>query len=308
MCNKGGGSAPAAPVLPPPPELPANPQSADTESIFRTLSGFYKEDGTLDKEAVKAFSQKLQDRVSSQQEISDKAMKFLGTLLNVSPTPFDLANNDIASEEQARYLRALKGDVPTSPALDQAKAQQFQILKESAGQRGIMITGDTPETATSESTAGIRLVSEFNKRFDALREQQVNDELNRGGVQNLQRIGLLSNLETTKFNEAASLSDLANPGFNTQLGFLGNVQDLTDADIQRIYTNKVAASNVNNQNILNSYQAAVQNYQAAQARRQGFFQSLGQLGGLGGAGLIAYGHPVVGAGVLAGTALMGALQ
>ena len=130
MCKSGGGggSAPAAPVLPPPPELPANPQSADTESIFRILSGFYGEDGKLDQNKVNEFATALRERTTQQQDISGKAMGFLGSLLNVSPTPFDLANNDIAAEEQARYFRALKGELPVSAALTEAKKKQFEIF------------------------------------------------------------------------------------------------------------------------------------------------------------------------------------
>lgn len=307
MC-KGGGSAPAAPVLPPPPEIGPNQQADDSENIYRIVSGFYGEDGKLDTQKVQAFADQIKQRTGQQADISGRAINFLGSFLDQGPTQFDTLNDEIANAEQQSYLRAIRGDMPISERLKQDRANQFRILKESAGQRGIKIDGDDPNSATSESSAGNRIISEFNKRFDLAAENERTADKQFGATTNLNRIGLLDNIAGNKFNRAAGLADLANPAFNTALGFLGNATDLASQRQALDYQGKLAAYNVSNQNILNAYQSSLQNYQASQARRQGFYQSIGQLGGMAGTALLL--NPAtmpIGAGVLAGTAGVGML-
>lgn len=307
MCKKGG-SAPEVPVLPPPPDVPENAQAIDSENVYRIISGFYGEDGKLDTQKVEAFANQIKERTGQQADISGRAMNFLGSFLDQGPTEFDTLNQEIASAEQQAYLRAIRGDLPLSERLKQERKQQFQVLKESAGQRGIRIDGDDPASATSESTAGIRVLSEFNKRFDLAAENERQAEKSFGGTQNLNRIGMMENVASNKFNRAAGLADLANPAFNTALGFIGNATDLASNRQMLEYQGKLKSYDVANQNMMNAYNSAMQNYQASQAGRQGFYQSIGQLGGMAGTAMMM--NPATmpwGAAVLGGTGAIGLL-
>jgi len=78
----------------------------------------------------------------------------------------------ILEAQQTRQAEALAGQGEASAALKKQQEDQFQQLKETAGRRGIDIKGETLEDATSESSAGIQMLSQLRTRFDISRQQE----------------------------------------------------------------------------------------------------------------------------------------
>lgn len=76
-----------------------------------------------------------------------------------------------------RQQRALEGTLPVSQGLLDRKAEDFKHLQESAARRGITIAGDTPETATSQSSAGNELMGQFNRTYGLLTDQERRGEI-----------------------------------------------------------------------------------------------------------------------------------
>lgn len=147
------------------------------------------------------MSQEEKDLYKKQSELLDRINKTYGTSLDTSTQNADILkqvsglfkadpggtitlNQDALNKQidlnklsMDRYERALRGTLPVSEGLTQQKSDDFKLLKENAARRGIGISGDTPETATSDSTAGAALLGQFNKtyglRTDAERQAQL---------------------------------------------------------------------------------------------------------------------------------------
>ena len=213
---------------------------------------------------VPGFSQEEQDILKSRKDVLQRfSDMFLGNFSDQAPDPLQAAIN---KSEQERYQRALEGKLPVSVGLQQQKEKEFALLKESAASRGINISGGDPASAVSNSTAGIRILSEFNKRYDLAMDTERQGAIAQGGSQNIARLGLLNQgqaLKASIFGQYQSgLSDLSGVYQNQRLG-----QFSRD-------TNQATAA----------YQANLQKYQGRLGQIQGF----GQLGGqLGAAALLA---------------------
>lgn len=76
-----------------------------------------------------------------------------------------------------RAQAGLSGTLPVSAGTQQAKAREFGILKENAARRGIRIMGDSPETATSDSTTGNEILRGFNSRYGLVEGQERSGDL-----------------------------------------------------------------------------------------------------------------------------------
>lgn len=113
--------------------------SLDTQGILKQASGLWT------KNADGSFTMN-QDAINKQTELNKLNME--------------------------RYERALRGTLPVSEGLTQKQADDFKLLKENAARRGINISGETPETATSDSTAGAALLGNFNKTYGLLADSE----------------------------------------------------------------------------------------------------------------------------------------
>lgn len=130
--------------------------------------------------------------------------------LNAAPTAYDQSNNELAALEQAKYKQALTQQQGTLNAQQQqARADEYQKLVEQAGRRGIRINGDDPSTATSNSTAGNQILLDFNKRYDALADNQRQADLNFGYTANTGRLGLVNQANQNYFANNATVANQA---------------------------------------------------------------------------------------------------
>lgn len=113
-------------------------------------------------------------------------------------TPSEIKQQEIIGLQQERQVRGLKGEIPVSEATSQRKSEEFRSFKEAMSRAGNPITGDTPETATSQTTAGIQSLSAFKKRWGLLEEAERRGELTAGTSALLSTLGTTAGLGQQK--------------------------------------------------------------------------------------------------------------
>ncbi len=171
------------------------------------------------------------------------------------------------------YQNALQGKIAPNQAMAQQKAQDWKKTMQQAAQQGIRLSGNSPESAVSQSTAGNQIIQDFNKRYGALEQQYNLGQQQFGmqaqgqalGQQNQQYQGTMAGYgqlgnQAQQLYQPYQQQQLGQYGVNTQ-------QAITNADIQ-------------NQNAMNAYQQRMQqlglNYQNSMA---GYQNSMGLLSG-----------------------------
>jgi citrate lyase gamma subunit len=235
-----------------------------------------------------------QEKAYMQQQ--EALLKQYQGLLGQQPSAYQQSSDEIGAAENRNYLQALNQQAGAlSVAQQQQQRLDFQKLVESAGARGIRIRGDDPMSATSDSTAGNQILSNFNQRYQTLADQNRLAQIQLGGGQNLARLG---------FNQNAQSAQLGNI-LNLQTAYGNQMQPYAQ---QRLgaYGTQNANVDIRNQGLLNQYQSAqnqaMLNYQASaqnQANKMGFINSLIGLGGtvagaaIGGPGGAAIGGKVM---------------
>lgn len=208
-------------------------------------------------EAEGAGLKALEEQINQNIELQRETQKALLEEVRKGPSEFDQAQNRISILQAERLENALRGDLPVSEATKQRKRQEFDLLKEAAARRGIRIEGDTPETATSNSTAGVQTIGEFNRTYKLAEDAERRGEISAGAAENLARYGLTNSISSQGFNQAASLRGLSaapgttftgSPGAQS-LGFLQNAAAYSPASLLGGYTG-----------LLGGYQSAMQPY------------------------------------------------
>ena len=231
-------------------------------------------------DAYPDFSPQELAYLQQQQQLLQQYQAALGT----QPSAYQQTSDQIGQAEAKNYLEALN---QAAGSLTEGQKQQqkvdFQKLVAAAGARGIRILGDDPMSATSDSTAGNQILSDFNQRYQTLADQNRQAQLQMGYNQNIGRLG---------FAQQSQQANLANI-LNGQTAY-GNL--MQPYQQQRLGAYGVRQANVDlaNQSLMNNYQSQLQqqmlNYQANaqnQANRMGFINSLVGLGGTIGGAMIA---------------------
>lgn len=273
---------------------------SQNQAILKQLSGLYDSSGNLNQDALKSLKSRAQTETDQRTALGQKALGYLSTFFD--PTS-DQTQTDINNLETTRYKNALDGKLPVSQGLQQQQQKDFQLLKESAGQRGIKIEGDTPDAATSQSTAGIQMLAEFNKRYDVAKENERQAAITTGGQQNLARLGLLNSTKALNLDAATNLS--TNFGATSAtLGYLSGANASSPANLAPLiegYTTSLGSlatpyataaqgqfqQQTNQANA--SYSAAYNNYLATVTARNSFYGGAAKLVGQLGAAAITAG-------------------
>lgn len=127
-------------------------------------------------------------------------------------------NQQIAQLSAERYMKALKGELPVSEGTTYRKGEDFRLLKENAARKGIQISGDTPEGATSNSTSGNELVKNFNTQYGLIQDSERQGAIGAGyispGSNQLNLVGA-----STTMGPGASAA-----GYGNAVGLLGQAQ------------------------------------------------------------------------------------
>lgn len=256
----------------------ANIESRQTQDLLKQMSGIYNPDGTLNREAVDSLRARTQAELAQRNELSQSGRDYLQGIFR--PDETGTLSDQAGVLEAQQYINALRGDIALSPALAQQEAEKFKRLKESAGQRGIRISGDDPFTATSDSTAGNQLLSQLRKESQLNREIQRENALNRLGAANLNRLGFGLQRQGQLGGFAQSFQ--GTPGGDT-IGLIGQSAAAGPAGLIGNYGNLSqlygqSAQPFQQQRYL-QYQSELQNQANLAARRQGIGAMFGGLGG-----------------------------
>ena len=159
-----------------------------------------------------------------------------------------------------RQKRALEGTLPVSEGLLNRKAEDFAHLREAAARRGIQISGDTPETATSQSSAGNELVGQFNRTYGLLTDAERRGEIT-GAPNQVYTPGPASGN-----TYGQQLSFATAPGSGGLLGAYGNLANAYGGAAAP-YANAAA----------NTYQSQLNAYMQRQSNNLGYAQIGGSL-------------------------------
>ena len=145
------------------------------------------------------------------------------------------------------------------------KTEDFIHLREAAARRGIQIEGDSPESATSQSSAGNELVGQFNRTYGLLMDAERRGEIT-GAPNQVYTPGPAS--QTSSYGQQLQFGTA--PGAGGLLGAYGNLANAYGGAAQP-YIN---ATN-------NAYQSSLNQYMQGQANNLGYAQIGGTLlGGL----------------------------
>lgn len=113
-------------------------------------------------------------------------------LASLSPTERTAEENLRLAQERER--KALAGELPLTEAGQQRKREEFAAFKEQMARAGNPITGDTPESATAQTTAGIQGLKAFQERWGLVEEAERRGELSSGTSAVLQRMGVATDI------------------------------------------------------------------------------------------------------------------
>lgn len=253
--------------------------NADTvkanRELLKGISGIFDESGNVNQGALKSLQDRTRQQLDQQEAIGQKGMDYLSQFFSNAAGPMTA---EITKAAQDRYLRALKGELPVTLATQDQAKKDFEQLKEAAGQRGIRIDGDTFDSATSESTAGIRLIGEFKKNYNLKVEGERQAELQTGA----QTLGTLSSIATSNLNAVGSIGQIAAGVRSPQLGILGSLETSGTSLIPQIQA--VSGQQGNILNFLRSIDVGQFQQQTQQElydyqHEQGILNSISQFGG-----------------------------
>jgi hypothetical protein len=177
-----GGQAPGAPQLPQYPGMTPQEQQilqqqqgasqqmggviggvsgqlGNNQQILQMISGLFKPDGTIDQNALTQL-----------QQMSQKSTQAAGTAGQAALGGLAGTNQALGATQQS-YVNALQGNVPANQQLQYTQQQNFQVMKEQASQQGIDIQGDNWQNAVSQSTAGQKLIQNYQQNSNIQNQQ-----------------------------------------------------------------------------------------------------------------------------------------
>lgn len=221
------GSAPSAPQLPQYPSLTPEQQTnlgqqagissqfgstiqgvsgqlGNNQSILQQISGLFNSDGSVNQSALASLQQ--QSNASSQQA-GAVGQSALGSAANQYGVGGGLAAT------QSAYTNALQNGAPANQQLQFQQNQSFQQLQEQAAQQGIPITGTNFSNAVSNSSAGQKLIQNFQQNANIQ-----NQNYNLGYVNQL--AGNMGQLSSAASNTAATGQGLSSYATQTPLNYL----------------------------------------------------------------------------------------
>lgn len=219
------GSAPSAPQLPSYPGLtPAQQtnlgqqagaanqmgsvvqgvagQLGNNQNILQMISGLFNPDGTINQNALAQMQQQ------SQQSTQAAGQAGQSTLAGVGGTNQSLAATNTA------YENALQNGAPVNQQIAFQQNQSFQQMQQQAAAQGIPITGTNFSNAVSNSTAGQKLIQNFQQNAN-----MQNQNYNLGYLQ--QAAGNMGQLAGAGAQQANTGMGLSSYATQTPLNYLG---------------------------------------------------------------------------------------
>lgn len=236
----------SSPKVPPPPQ-PSAQELSLLEKQGKAIDAYLQ---SLEEQKVENKNMGLLNQVAS--GLYDPVYqdgKLIDATLN--PGRVDQLRADFETQHRIgllsadRYEKALKGELPVSEGLIQRKAADWTLLKENAARKGIVIEGDSPGTAVSNSTSGNELVTNFNKTYGLLEDAE-----RRGEIASGYQTGLLGGqtLNTAGTSVTAFGPMATGSGYATGAGLLGGAMQPYTAQRQLQYSADVNNAALKSQN------------------------------------------------------------
>lgn len=294
------GSAPSAPQLPQYPNLTGAEQTnlgqqagaaaqtgsviqglsgqlGNNQNILQMISGLFNSDGSINQNALTQLQQQAGQSSQTAGTQGQAALSGLGG-----------TQQSLASTNQA-YQNALQGNVPQNQQLQFQQNQSFQQMQEQAAQQGIQINGTNFSDAVSSSSAGQKLIQNFQQNANI---QNQNYAL--GYTQQL--AGNASQLAGAQGTQANTGMGLSSYGTQTPLSylqgsitngqgalapFLSNYQNQLSSAYSPLYQQQIGPYQQQMAQAQANYQGAMGQYNANEGQIGMGFQLLSPLSNFG---------------------------
>jgi hypothetical protein len=182
------------------------------KNVLQQISGLYDAQGNLDQNALADLKSRTQGQLTQAQGVGSSALGYLqnyfGGSGGATGTP---GSAGVAQVQSDTYKAALEGTGAVNAATTQQQQRDFIALKDSLSQRGIMVTGDSIQNATSDSTAGQRAIQLLQQNQTAQNSSERLGYIQTLGGQVAGTVGQAQGSSTAGVNAA-----------NTQLGYVNN--------------------------------------------------------------------------------------
>ncbi len=141
---------------------------AQNKQVLQQISGLYDAQGNIDQNVLADLKSRTQGQLVQAQGVGSAALGYLQNYFGGTGTGAGgTGSAGVAQVQSDTYKAALEGTGAVNEATKQQQQRDFITLKDSLSQRGIMVNGDTPQTATSDSTAGQRALQLFQQNVAA---------------------------------------------------------------------------------------------------------------------------------------------
>lgn len=176
-------------------------QLGNNQNILQMISGLFNSDGTINQNALTQLQQQSGASTQAAGQAGQAQLQGLGATQN--------AQNATASA----YTNALQNGAPANQQLAFQQNQSFQQMQEQAAQQGIQINGTNFSNAVSNSSAGQKLIQNFQQNANIQ-----NQNYNLGYLQ--QAAGNMGQLASTASTQAGTGTTLGNYATQTPLNYL----------------------------------------------------------------------------------------
>jgi hypothetical protein len=129
-------------------------QLTQNQNILQGISGLYNPDGSINQTALSSLQQRTSQAMTTQSGAGQSMLNSVASMYGAG---------GVGTQMGQVFSNALQGNVPTNQALQYQNTQNFAAMKEQAAQQGIIINGDDWNSATSDSTAGQKLIQNFSQ-------------------------------------------------------------------------------------------------------------------------------------------------
>ena len=241
-------------------------QLGNNQNILQQISGLFNSDGTVNQNALKQLQQSAAQSTQAAGQQGQAALSGL------------TGTNNALGETESAYTNALTNGAPVNQQLQFTQNQNFQALKEQAAQQGIQINGDNWANASSNSTAGQKLLQNTQQNNNIQNQQYQFGYIN----QLAGNAGQLANTASTQANTGTSLGQYAQQtplnyaqssvtnGQSALFPFLTNYQNQLMSGYQPLYQQQLGPYQQQMAQQQANYQAGLQQYNAGQSQMMGW--------------------------------------
>lgn len=302
------GSPPSAPQLPQYPNLTSQEQQLLTQQglsvnqlqqliqgvggqlsanrgILQQVSGLYDQNGNINPTAAAQLQQQTQNALQAQGSAGTSAVNYINSLYG---------QGGVAQAQAQAYQQALTQGAPANQQIAFQQKQSFQAMQEQAAQQGIQINGTDWNSATSDSTAGQRLIQNFQQNANI---QNQNYQLGYLGqaAQNISSLGFGTSmtgnmggnlLGTATQTPLQYVGQSISGGPSALAPYLTQYQNSLQSLYQPYYMQQIGPYQQQMAQQQANYQAGLTQYNAGQNQMMGWGSLAAQLGS---SALMAYG-------------------